>query len=209
MKKLLLITILTITLNTLSQNNLPKPEAILGKGNNSKQNSKSTNIKNLDDWTFINEDFKSKVNRIEYMSLNMDMNILKYKIYNNSFHDIYSDEKSIFMVDSETKFSKNGVLLTIKMSENSVFVILFLNLCDINEKVNGKVSITFFNYQYGEINKNSVKTLDVLKNRLYTKNNLFTEEIIFGNFKFKVEEKTELKTLKFQNKIIPLERRRF
>lgn len=220
MKYLICVILFISSVKLLSQNsNLPRPDEVFDKDGKVKPKGKLKPILNLDaDWVVLLPDFKNQENRVEYMKNNMDFSCLKGKVYQNSASQIMCPNNSIYDFGIKTnpsgkiiaeKAALDGSILTIKMSETSLFVFLFNNMCDEKREHNGKVFVTFFNYEYGEVKKSSIKSFEALKNRLYPKNNIYTEELVVGQMKFTIENRSNFTYLKLGEQSIKIEDKDF
>lgn len=99
--------------------------------------------------------------------------------------------------------SKDATVITVKISEEDVFVFYFLNLLEKkNDKFSPSKDILAGSYRYnnGIKDPNSIKFFYINRKRVHPSNNIFTEEIWWGEkLYFVLENKTTFKKLIFPN----------
>lgn len=149
----------------------------------------------------ISMDLMSKEDRIKFMKNNFASYCLKDTTYCNAYERL---NYQATLTTIEKYYSCDGIILTIKMSANGLFVFMFNNICDFYEKTNGQVYVTFFNYKFGEVDETSIKSVLIQKKRQYPNNNIFTEELAIGGLRFIIENKTNFKQMIFANKVVTL-----
>lgn len=194
-----LISIILISFSQLYSQNFPTPEEVLGK-----QEKPKKKISKLPkgDWVAVTTDFETKSKRVEYMKKNMAMYCLNEPVYGSAVYSIFYGTE-LALVD--TGNANGGIIITIKMSDNSTFVFMFHNLCNFRGENSGYANVTYFNYKHGEVDPNSIKTFVSKKKRLFPNNNKYTEELTIGQMKFTIEEKTNATKMLFAGKEIALD----
>lgn len=197
MKFTLLYLILT-SLSCCYSQNLPSPEQVL-----SKQVKPKGILKELPpgDYIIFTPEFDTKAKRVEYAKKNMAKYCISEPVFSSAYEKISHDHDGVII---DTSQASSAFLLTIKMSDNNVFVFFIHNLCDNKLENTGYVNLTFFNFRFGEVDASSIKSFIIKKKRLYINNNTFTEELTIGQMKLTIKNKTTPTTLLFAGKTIEL-----
>lgn len=191
------VIILFFSMTALCQNSEIGPEVIQPK--KKKVNPKLDPKK---EYKSINFNFSTLEKRIQYMRSHIPDYCINGKVYNGQVEPVLYNAE-LAMVD--LNHSSFGSIVTVKMSENSVFVFMFHYLCNFSEELSGKVSITYFNYTFGEVDKKSIRSKILSKTRVFPKNNVFTEELVFGSMRFQFIESYRVKSVFFSDKSIELD----
>lgn len=100
-------------------------------------------------------------------------------------------------------------IITIKMSDNSIFVFGFKDILIVENgefKPSGQILAGYYNLKYGEIDKKSISFYYIDKKRVYPKNNIFTEQIWFNKICFELEQNQKYTQILIAGqKIIPFD----
>lgn len=129
---------------------------------------------------------------------NMKTNFAKYCIRGENYCNAFANfniKEQLTVIDKY--YANYNGIFTIKMTDNSVFVFLFSNICNFDGEETGEVNVTFFNYTYGDVDKGSIKNFLIKKKRVLVENNQFTEELKVGNFVFTIYDKRYFMGVKF------------
>jgi hypothetical protein len=182
----------------LNSQTIPNREKIL------KQEPKIKTFKNLPEGDYFTTTllFETKAKRMEYMRMNMADYCLTGPVYYSGFKNIYYDAE---IADIDTNVASRGLMITIKMSDNDLFVFMLHYLCNLRSgEPTGLVNVTYFNFKYGAIDQASAKSFNIKRKRLFPKNNIYTEELTCGKIKFITEDNAENIKIVISGKEIPL-----
>jgi hypothetical protein len=198
-----LFLLLLVSVEAIAQRKTTQGEYVI---ENEKNNSRKSTLKPWEKYKTVNFDFETKTKRIDYMVSNMASYCKDGPVYCSGFKSIvYSTDIAII----DTSRASNGLIITVKMSDNNLFVFMFHYLCTFNGDHTGYTNVTYFDFKYGEVDRAAAKSFNIKNNRLYPKNNIFTEELTCGKIKFIIENGSSMVKMIVAGKDLQLDHQLF
>jgi len=149
-------------------------------------------------------DINSKANVIDYINEHYATYCSTGPAYNNAVvpfneHGNYATHKYSILSKEDIR---DGQLITIKISESSIFAFLIFNVYE-NESYTSKTFCCYAPIKFGEVVSASYKKLILTKKRLLV-DNTYREELVVGGLTFTIENRIDYRKVRIVNSEISL-----